>query len=551
MAHNHNLSESTLGGDDPIFAPAVPQNESSRSFYRLRQVASKTVVSFGPQDPEDPRNWSWFKKLFILVSAVMNVLNSTLGSSLPSGAISFIAKDFKIDSKEQLVLPISLFLVGYVCGPLLCGPLSEFYGRRPVLIICFFCFTVFTLGCAVAKSWEAFLVLRFLVGVVASAPIAISGGLLADIHDEPVKRGHAMAYQMTATTVGPIVGPAISGFVSVVSWRWTFWIALIFAGATLPLVLLTPETYEPVLLQKRARKLRKESGNNSIVAPVELEKRSIQEIITVTLTRPIRMIIQESIVLNSCLYLSLVYAIFFLYFQTYPAIFKDIYGMSDGVAGLMFLPIGLGSLIACIIFLWWDSYLHRARERGAKWTHVEEYRRLPLACIAGPMFVVSLFWIGWTAQPHIHWAVPMLSGILFGTGYMLIFIAILNYLTDAYETYSASAQAAASCSRSLFGAALPIASSHMLSTLGVAWASSLLAFLCLALSIIPFAFIKFGERIRAGSKFCQHLRQLKEQRRREEEADGRLPINSLTLPSAHHPDEEKWEVPNNRNRILE
>lgn len=83
-----------------------------------------------------------------------------------------------------------------------------------------------------------------------------------------------------------------------------------------------PETYEPVILQKRARKLRKESGNNSIVAPMELEKRTIKQTITVTLTRPIRMIIHELIVLFSCLYVSLVYSIFFLYFQTYPVIFR-------------------------------------------------------------------------------------------------------------------------------------------------------------------------------------------------------------------------------------
>ena len=88
---------------------------------------------------------------------------------------------------------------------------------------------------------------------------------------------------------------------------------------------------------------------------------------------------------------------------------------------------------------------------------------------------------------------------------MLIFMAFLNYLTDAYEIFAASAMAAASTCRSLFGALLPLAARPMYETLGVAWASSLLGFLSLGMAIIPFAFIKYGDRIRANSKFCQFL----------------------------------------------
>lgn len=190
------------------------------------------------------------------------------------------------------------------------------------------------------------------------------------------------------------------------------------------------------------------------------------------------------------------------------------------------------------MFFWWDSYHRRAEARGVPWAKIEEYRRLPLACVGGPLYVVSLFWIGWTSRPNIHWAVPMMSGVLFGTGYMLLFIAILNYLTDAYETFSASAHSASSCTRSVFGAAVPIAASPMFSTLGVNWACSLLAFVSLAMSVIPFVFIKCGQRIREGSKFCQHLRQLREERRREEEAVG----FATQISPISRPDEEKGQV---------
>jgi hypothetical protein len=101
-------------------------------------------------------------------------------------------------------------------------------------------------------------------------------------------------------------------------------------------------------------------------------------------------------------------------------------------------------------------------------------------------------------------------------GFLLIFMAMLNYLTDAYETFAASAQGIASTCRSVFGALLPLASKSMFNALGIHWACSLLAFLSLGMAIIPFAFIKYGDRIRANSKFCQELKALKAQEQKHE-----------------------------------
>lgn len=114
-------------------------------------------------------------------------------------------------------------------------------------------------------------------------------------------------------------------------------------------------------------------------------------------------------------------------------------------------------------------------------------------------------------------------------GYLLIFMAMLNYLTDAYETLSASAQSAASCTRSIFGAVLPLAAKPMFHTLGVNWACSLIAFLSLGVSIIPFAFIRYGDRIRANSKFCQELKRIKEEERMHIEREEGLRDDSNNL----------------------
>lgn len=111
-------------------------------------------------------------------------------------------------------------------------------------------------------------------------------------------------------------------------------------------------------------------------------------------------------------------------------------------------------------------------------------------------------------------------------------MAMLNYLTDAYETFAASAQGIASTCRSVFGALLPLTSKSMFNALGIHWACSLLAFLSLGMAIIPFAFIKYGDRIRANSKFCQELKMLKAQQKEyeaEEEEGRRLSARNSVL----------------------
>jgi uncharacterized ion transporter superfamily protein YfcC len=104
----------------------------------------------------------------------------------------------------------------------------------------------------------------------------------------------------------------------------------------------------------------------------------------------------------------------------------------------------------------------------------------------------------------------VLSALPFGVGFLLIFMGELNYIVDAYEVYAASAMGAASSSRSVFAVVLPFAARPMYAQLGVAWACSLLGFLSLAMALIPYVFIKYGDRVRANSKFCQELKQKKE-----------------------------------------
>ncbi|KAH7320201.1 major facilitator superfamily domain-containing protein [Stachybotrys elegans] len=484
---------------------------------RTRSEADYTVINWDVKDPENPYNWTNSKKVLVVLIIVLLVTNSTMGSALPSMAMPNIAAEFHVTSRLQLPLPISLYLVGFVVGALIWGPLSEHFGRRNLTLATLGFLAIFTMACALAPSWPVFLVFRLICGIFAASPIAVVAGIMADIYGEPRTRGRAFAIFMATTVFGPLFAPIISGFVApAIGWRWSFWIGLIWAGVTFVFTLFLPETFGPILLARRAAKRRKSDPASRIVAPRDLEKTDMSQLLTVVLLRPVQMMVSELIVITSCAYLAYAYAIFYMYFQVFPIVFRDLYGLSPGVTGLVYLPIGGGALLALPVFWYWDHVLYTAQARGAAWTKREEYRRLPLAILGGPMFVISLFWLGYTARTSISFVVPLLAGIPFGMGYLLIFMAILNYLTDAYEIYAASANSASSFTRSLFAVVLPLATRPMFENLGISGACSLLGGLSAVLCIIPFVFIWKGPSIRARSRFCIALKEQKEMALREE-----------------------------------
>lgn len=166
---------------------------------------------------------------------------------------------------------------------------------------------IFTMACAVAPNWPALLIFRLFTGVFASAPIPAVTGVLADMYGDPLTRGRAMAWFMATTVFGPLFAPIISGFCGpTIGWRWVFWIGLMYAALTAIPIYLIPETYAPVLLTKRAKKMRKADPTVEVYSASELEKKDYKELITVVLTRPVRMLFTEPIVTATCLYLSLV-----------------------------------------------------------------------------------------------------------------------------------------------------------------------------------------------------------------------------------------------------
>ncbi|CDO78123.1 hypothetical protein BN946_scf184725.g2 [Trametes cinnabarina] len=504
--HREELRAEEYGGDDPL--DPLPKEGGTIPIPEDEKIPDPYKVTWdGPEDPENPQNWSRARKWFITVLCLLMTVNVTFASSAPSTAGEYIAAEFHA-STELGYLVTSIFLCGYVCGPSLWGPGSELFGRRIIFRVTLVLYVLFHLGQALAHNMATLLVTRFLTGLFACAPLTNCGGVIVDIWD-PITRGTATALFSAGVFIGPVLGPIAGGFLTMspLGWRWVFWIMMIFAGTcTVIAILFLPETYAPVLLQWKAQRLRKADpeGNAKVYAEHERSDWSPKGIFHRTLYRPIQMLLLEPILILVTLYLSLVYGILYALFEALPLIFMGTRGFNIGESGLIFIGVGIGTTIGAYMTIPLSKHYPALVAKWRGFPPPEE--RLLGAMIGAPLLVVGCFWLGWTGQYHsIHWIVPAIATVPIGASVALVFNSFLAYLIDTYLQYSASAFSANAMVRSCVGAAFPLFTVQMFRKLGINWACTLIGFCALLLAPSPFLFYKYGTWVRTKSKFSPCL----------------------------------------------
>lgn len=202
------------------------------------------------------------------------------------------------------------------------------------------------------------------------------------------------------------------------------------------------------------------------------------------------------------LFAAVTYGYLYLMFTTITSIFENYYGFSQGVAGLAYLGFGVGCLLSLVVC--GRVANHIAVTHTARGCFTPESRLPPMVygCWAIP---IGLFWYGWSAQAHTHWIVPILGTGVFGFGLITVFMSANTYLVDSYLVHAASVTAASTALRSLVGAVLPPAGPSMYAALGLGWGNSLLAFIALAMCVVPLLFSRFGAAIRTHPRFQVRL----------------------------------------------
>lgn len=173
------------------------------------------------------------------------------------------------------------------------------------------------------------------------------------------------------------------------------------------------------------------------------------------------------------------------------------------------------------MFHYYGKLLLHMRKSHNAWLSAA-YERLPLACLGGPLFSLSLFWLGWSSDSHrTPWIVPTLSSFWFGAAIELVFIAMTNYITDAYgEKYSASAAGASCTTRYLVAAVLPIAAKPMYKKMGIGWGASTLGFASAVTAVVPIVFMRYDVEIKRRSHYVQKVAAMRKESCGDAEVDA-------------------------------
>jgi MFS family permease len=254
----------------------------------------------------------------------------------------------------------------------------------------------------VAQNIETLIVGRFFCGIAGSAFLTVAPATVVDLFAPAHMQAPMMVFTITPF-LGPVLGPVIGGFINqFTSWRWTFYILIIWSTTLLVCLIFVPETYHPVLLARKAAALRKETGSSAYRSASEIAnaKRSVANTILHSLYRPFQLLLLEPMVLCLSIYSALLLGILYLFFGAFPLVFSTIHGFNLWQTGLSFLGIGVGMLFACLSNPFWrKNYLrlianwkkNQGSEKGNAMLKPEPEFRLPPAIAGGILVPIGMF----------------------------------------------------------------------------------------------------------------------------------------------------------------
>ena len=166
-----------------------------------------------------------FKEFIAMMALMMSLVALTIDAILP--AFGFIQATFDISNPQDLQLIVSLQLLGLGLGQLFFGPMSDSFGRKPIIYLGYLVFFIGCIICTQATSFEWLLVGRFIQGFGLAAPRVLA---MAIIRDQYAGRSMAqiMSFIMVVFILVPMLAPILGqGILLVADWQVIFWAMLV------------------------------------------------------------------------------------------------------------------------------------------------------------------------------------------------------------------------------------------------------------------------------------------------------------------------------------
>jgi hypothetical protein len=182
--------------------------------------------------------------------------------------------------------------------------------------------------------------------------------------------------------------------------------------------ILMRETYAPAILERKARKLRKSTGNPLLKSKLD-SGLTTKDLFLYSIVRPTKMLIFSPIVLLLSLFVAVTYSYLYLFFTTITGVFETRYGFRHDLVGLAFLGIGIGQFLGQFLY----SYqANRSMAYFSAKGGVKPEQRLHSMVFGAVLIPIGLFWYGWSVQAKVHWIVPVIGSAIFSLGMLFIFV---------------------------------------------------------------------------------------------------------------------------------
>lgn len=193
---------SNRNSDDEDQDESQDQRPESKGDLSIPDEKAFQEVTFdGPADPMNPKGLPIWRKWLIVLVLACGSLCVTFTSSAYTSTYEQMNAEFG-NSVIVATLGLTLFVFGLGLSPMMLGPLSEFYGRRPIYIVGFFMFLIWVIPSAVAQNIQTMLIARFLDGFSGSAFLSVAGGTVGDMFTKETLAAPMMIY-----SAAPFLGP--------------------------------------------------------------------------------------------------------------------------------------------------------------------------------------------------------------------------------------------------------------------------------------------------------------------------------------------------------
>ncbi|KAJ2724656.1 hypothetical protein GGI07_001808 [Coemansia sp. Benny D115] len=511
---------SHYGQDDEDNLTETTSHQSAATTHSVHQTTSKYDTEEGDEEREKEgggeeqalpySHFSSKKRTMIVTITALTGLVSPLASNMYYPSIQHIRDDLHT-TQSGITWTVTSFIIAMAVFPLVWSNLADQIGRKPVYVMSMLTFVCGSIGCALSNNLAALIASRVIQSAGSSAVQGAGAGTISDIYPRE-KRGTALGIYYLGPLLGPCLGPLIGGYVGEgVGWRWVFWILAIWGGIMMLLALLVlPETHRRIVVDRGHR-----IALVNIPRPLGIrENNPLLDIATV----------RYPVVALAMLHFAMIFGAYFTNATGQPLAYENVYGLSQGMAGICFLSSGVGCITGSISGgRVTDMLLARAKRQALLAREAEQPQtgadaeakaeseakaaaeikvpaetRLGAMWIGSVLFLAALLISGWLIDRELSLAGVLVMQFFVGAGMAFTFQGLGGYVIDVFPTMSARITGVQNFWRSVWAAVIVQLFPTMLRNIGWGWSYTIMFFLTLmSLTLIQLLVVFRGERLRA------------------------------------------------------